>query len=230
MFITIEGIDGSGKSTQAERLTRWLEDYTGRKTIHTFEPGGWPDGKIFREFILSSRNFCAMSELLLFLTDRAEHVDKVIMPELRAGHNVICERWNDSTLAYQSGGHALEISQVKKLIEACNFPVPDVKIFLDISPELALTRINSRKHDNVNAEALRPVYGKNKHVARLEPGCDEHYDKFEAEGLRLMRSVTSFYRSHSDEFMKIDCDNLDIEQTFSAIITKLEANPCVQSR
>ena len=202
MFITIEGIDGAGKSTQAEKLTRWLEDFTGRKTIHTFEPGGWPDGKNFRELILAGKNFCAMSELLLFLTDRAEHVDKVILPELNAGHNVICERWNDSTLAYQSGGHKLEISQVKKLIDACNFPKPDAKILLDISPELALTRIQARNNN----------------------------DKFEAEGLKLMRSVSDFYRSNSSEFIRINCDNLDINQTFSAIITKLEALTCVQSR
>ncbi|MBQ6434461.1 MAG: hypothetical protein IJJ09_00505 [Synergistaceae bacterium] len=74
IFITLEGIDGSGKTTQAEKISQWLEKRTGNKTIHTAEP------YILREFILSNKNFSKMSDLLLFLADRAEHVDKSILP------------------------------------------------------------------------------------------------------------------------------------------------------
>lgn len=200
MFITIEGIDGSGKSTQSLMIARWLEDRTGREIVRTFEPGGWPDGKTLREFILSNGNLCAMSELLLFLADRAEHLHRVIVPSLEAGHHVICERYNDSTLAYQAGGHKLEFQQAMKLIEACEFPEPDVKILLNISPELAMSRIKSRTPD-----------------------------KFESEGLELMKDVAAFYMSHSEEYLTINCDGLSEHEVFSLIISGLEEIIC-QSR
>ena len=197
-FIVIEGIDGSGKSTQAAKVAEWLENFTGLKTISTFEPGGCDTCKKLREFILSSKNFSVLSELLLFLADRAEHVNKKILPELKAGHNVICERYNDSTLAYQSGGHNENLSLTKKLIDSCEFPEPDIKIFLDISPEIAFKRVQERKNLN---------------------------DKFESEGLELMTRVANFYRSCSEEknFIVINCDNLSENEVFSAIITELEA-------
>ncbi|MBQ9418913.1 MAG: dTMP kinase, partial [Synergistaceae bacterium] len=164
LFIVIEGVDGSGKSTQAEKLAKWLEARTGKKTLRTFEPFA------LRDLILGRKDFCAMTELLLFLADRSEHVNKIIKPNINAGNNVICERYNDSTLAYQAGGHAIDISQARNLIEACNFPEPDIKIFLDLSPEIAYSRV--RERHNLN-------------------------DKFEDEGFELVRKVCDFYR---DEF------------------------------
>ena len=199
-FITIEGIDGSGKTTQAGRIADWLKTRTGRETIRTFEPGGWDDGESFREIILH-RNFCAMSELLLFLADRSEHVNRVILPALRQNVNVICERWNESTLAYQAGGHELNPSQVRRIISACSFPEPDMKIFLDIPPEIAVERITSRGN---------------------------RHDKFESEGLILMRNVAKFYRLLADEnpgnFAVIRCEGLSEDDVFAEIIKTLEAN------
>ena len=198
MFITIEGIDGAGKSTQSERLARWLQDYTGRETVRTFEPGGCEECKRLREFILESRNFSPLSELLLFLADRAEHVNKVIAPAILAGHNVICERWNESTLAYQSGGHKLPLNDAQRLIAACAFPEPDAKIFLDVTPEVAASRIASRTKR----------------------------DKFEDEGLALMRKVSAFYRglAEAGELTHIDCDGLSEDEVTAAIVTALEGN------
>ena len=178
LFITLEGIDGCGKTTQAERLSKWLEVRTGNKTIHTAEP------YILREFILSNKNLCAMSDLLLFLADRAEHVDKIILPELHENHNVICERYNESTLAYQNFGH--------EIIKACNFPEPDIKIFLDLSPEIAFSRVRQRVSS----------------------------DKFEAEGLNLMRRVAASYRKL--KMSRIICDNLNEDEVFNAIIEIIE--------
>ena len=200
LFITIEGIDGSGKSTQSERLSKWLEERTGRRTLRTYEPGGWPGGKTFRELILNSEGYSSMTELLMFLADRAEHVKRVILPALRQNQNVICERYNESTLAYQAGGHELNPTQVKRIIRACNFPEPDIKILLDISPELAIERIKQRN-------------GKS--------------DKFEAEGLSLMKAVSTFYRLMAQDdpkkFLRILCDGLSEEEVFAAMKTRLEA-------
>ena len=139
----------------------------------------------------------AMTELLLFLADRSEHVNRVILPALRQGYSVICERWNESTMAYQAGGHELNISHVKRIIRACNFPEPDAKIFLDISPQTAIQRINSRG-------------GKG--------------DKFEAEGLPFMMNVASFYRLIAEDdkqrFIRIPCDDMDESEVFSAITSR----------
>ena len=183
MFITIEGVDGSGKGTQSSKLAEWLETKTGRKTIRTAEP------YVLRELILGNKNLCALSDLLLFLADRAEHVDKVIMPALKANENIICERYNDSTLAYQSAGQALNIDHVKELIAACKFPEPDVKILLDIDPEIAFSRVLARNN---------------------------HNDKFEAEGLRLITKVSDFYRANFTGII-INCDGLDEAQVFKRI-------------
>ena len=196
MFITIEGIDGSGKTTQSGRIADWLTERTGHATIRTFEPGGCEECAELRRVILEGRNFSPEAELLLFLADRAEHVSKVILPAVREGKNVVCERWNESTIAYQSGGHALAPERVKKLILSCDFPEPDAKIFLDVPPETALTRILSRtKHD-----------------------------KFEDEGLLLMRKVSDCYRqlARSGDLMRIDCAGLNEHEVFSAVTSALE--------
>ena len=196
MFITIEGIDGCGKSSQSKRLATWLTNRTNRSTLSTFEPGGYPEGRALRKFILESRNFSPKSELLLFLADRAEHTEKVIAPALLAGHNVICERWNESTIAYQSGGHKLKIQEVRRLIEACDFPEPDAKIWLDISPELAVSRILSRTKR----------------------------DKFEDEGLALMVRVSEAYRALAESGLltRIDCGEADEAEVFAMITAEIE--------
>ena len=202
MFITIEGIDGCGKSSQSKRLATWLTDRTGRTTFSTFEPGGYPEGRALRKFILESRNFSPKSELLLFLADRAEHTKKLIVPVLSLGYNVICERWNESTIAYQSGGHKLDIQEVRRLIEACNFPEPDAKIWLDVPPELAVSRMLSRRKHGIKA-----------------PG-----DKFEEEGLALMQRVSEAYRelAESGQLIRIDCGEADKAEVFAMITAELE--------
>lgn len=191
MFITIEGIDGCGKSTQSLRLAEWLERETHRESVRTFEPGGYPDGMRLREFILRGEKFSPLAELMLFLADRAEHVERVILPAIASGKNVICERWNESTLAYQSGGHKAELGRARELISACKFPKPDAKIFLDVEPEIALSRVIQR----------------------------EKGDKFEDEGLALMRRVAEFYRELADsgELTRIDCGTLNEDEVFAAI-------------
>ena len=187
MFITLEGIDGSGKSTQAKKIGSWLEKRTQSPVILTHEPS------CLRSIILGLRNLCATSEMLLFLADRAEHVEREILPALIAGHSVVCERWNESTLAYQSGGHKLSESKVKELIRACEFPEPDIKIFLDIEPETAMKRVNSRGNK----------------------------DKFEEEGLKLLRDVARSYREMPG-LIRIECGGKSEDEVFREITGHLE--------
>ena len=188
MFITIEGIDGCGKSTQSQKLSEWLEERTHTKTIRTYEPYA------FREVILGSKGISPMSELLLFLADRAEHVNNIILPALHEGYNVICERYNDSTLAYQCGGHGLNVKHVERIIASCQFPEPDVKILLDVNPELAYSRVKQRHNLN---------------------------DKFESEGLSLMKRVSEFYRS-LEGYIVIQCEAMNESEVFANIKTELE--------
>ena len=188
MFITIEGIDGCGKSTQSQKLSEWLEERTHTKTIRTYEPYA------FREVILGSKGISPMSELLLFLADRAEHVNNIILPAIINGHHVICERYNDSTLAYQCGGHGLNVNHVKSIIASCKFPEPDVKILLDVNPELAYSRVKQRHNLN---------------------------DKFESEGLSLMKKVSEFYRI-LEGYIVIQCEAMNESEVFAKIKTELE--------
>ena len=200
MFITIEGIDGCGKSTQAKKLGRWLQAKTGNKTICTFEPGDYPYGKPLRKLILSGERFGSLAELLLFLADRVEHTGEVIAPALRGGYNVICERWNESTLAYQTGRFKVPMTRAKRLISACKLPKPDVKLFLDVDPKVAYIRVLER----------RDRTGK--------------IDGFEREGLSLLYRVSEVYRKLAEEgeLLRIDCNGLNEDEVFTAITEAIE--------
>lgn len=200
MFITLEGIDGSGKSTQAKKLAKWLKAKNGRKTICTFEPGDYPDGNKIRKLILRGEGFVPLAELLLFLADRVEHSGEIIEPALRGNYNIICERWNESTLAYQTGRWKVSMSRAKRLIAACNFPRPDVKLFLDVDPEVAYMRVLQRRRLN------------------------DKLDKFEVKGLDFMIKVCEVYRKLAEEgeLVRIDCNGLNEDEVFSAITEVLE--------
>lgn len=145
MFITIEGIDGSGKSTQAERIFSTLEGSFGySKVLWTREPGDWTGGDQLRQLLLHSNLAHPLSELFLFLVDRCEHVATKILPALNQGKIVLCERYTDSTIAYQSWGRGLPRERLENLFIWSGFPVPDLTLWLDISPELAITRMKDR--------------------------------------------------------------------------------------
>ncbi len=199
LFITIEGIDGCGKSTQSERICEWLTSLNDCETLRTFEPGGWSGGKILREVILRDENFSGMSELFLFLADRAGHVEKKILPALRSGKNVVCERYVDSTIAYQASGHGIE--NVREILSACKFPEPDLTVLLDIAPELAIKRVKNRGENSG--------------------------DKFESEGVKFMRKVRGEYVNLANEnpgrFLKIPVLENDSEsEIFGKIISGIK--------
>lgn len=142
MFVTFEGIDGAGKSTQA----RLLADALGPETVLLREPGGTAAGERLREILKDpDLHLHPRAELLLFLAARAQLVEEVIRPALEAGRDVVCDRFMDSTTAYQGGARGLGIEWAQRLNEeAVAGCVPDRTVLLQVDPELAAGRGEGR--------------------------------------------------------------------------------------
>lgn len=143
MFITFEGVDGSGKSTQVRLTVEYLRGL-GFDVLMTREPGGTPIGDQIRGILLDNMDntdMHARTELLLFCASRAQLVAEVITPHLQRGGIVICDRYVDSTMAYQGYGHGLNLKALKQVLSfATGGLLPDLTIYLDITPEEALRR------------------------------------------------------------------------------------------
>ncbi len=146
LFITFEGADGCGKTTQIELLNKYLQQ-KGFKTLVTREPGAKGLGEKLREILLNYNGEVSPNcESFLFLADRAQHVDCVIKPALKDGVIVLCDRHTDSTVAYQGYGRQLDIEQIKKLNEiAVNGLKPDLTIVFDIDIETSMQRVGKTK-------------------------------------------------------------------------------------
>ena len=156
MFITFEGPEGCGKSTQALLLADHLKE-NGRAVLLTMEPGGTPLGKEIRQLLLhSEKNLEKDSELYLFAADRIEHVKKVIRPALLEDKIVICDRYTDSTLAYQVGGRNISEDLVRYLnMTSSDGLAPDITIMLDVHPEIGLKRaVKKGKADRFEKETV----------------------------------------------------------------------------
>jgi dTMP kinase len=139
-FIVIEGIDGTGKTTQARRLAAWFEAL-GREVVVSREPTDGPWGRKLRESAASGR-LSPADELDYFLKDRKQHVETVIAPALAAGKVVILDRYYFSTMAYQ-GCRGFDPAEIRRLNEAFA-PVPDLLLILDVEVDVALARIGTR--------------------------------------------------------------------------------------
>lgn len=156
MFITFEGPEGCGKSTQAALLAEHLKE-KGVRVWLTHEPGGTLAGQAIRQLLLFSQEPLAPeSELLLFAADRREHVTKVILPALEKGETVICDRFTDSTLVYQIDGSGLPEDLVRYLnMVSAGAALPDLTILLDLPPEIGLERAATKKKtDRYESETL----------------------------------------------------------------------------
>lgn len=154
MFIVLEGIDGCGKTTQSVKLAERLAERLGSgRVVRTYEPGDWRGGARIREFLLNTDFASAWSEFFLFMTDRCEHVARVIEPALADGCVVISDRYNPSTVAYQIYGNAnLPEDTARKLTELpylIGLPEPDVVVLLDIDVAEARRRLESRGKGNL---------------------------------------------------------------------------------
>ena len=200
LFITFEGGDGSGKSTQVSLLSQWLVA-RGHTTLETREPGGTEVGTELRNIILHRKGFLApRAEALLYAADRAHHVFTVVRPALEAGTIVVQDRYLDSSVAYQGAGRVLEEDEVRDLsLWATENLLPDLTVVLDAP-----------------AATLR---------ARIQ-GDNRVYDRLEAEGDEFHERVRQAYRRFAEQ----DPDRLhildatlpvdDIHQLVTSLVAK----------
>jgi len=195
-FITLEGIEGSGKSTQARRLAEFLRERTHREVVATREPGGTDVTQRIRSLLADpSAALDPRAELFLFLADRSHHVATVIGPALARGAIVVCDRYSDSTLAYQgyARGHDLEL--VRDLNAWASYAAtPDLTLWIDCDVEVGLARANKRAGG---------------------PG-----DRFEAEPLRfhekVRRGFTEITAAEPERVLRID-GSRDLDAVLAAI-------------
>lgn len=180
-FITFESLDGAGKTTQLGRAARRLRA-NGFDVLETREPGGSPVGEAAREIVLNMEDMDPRAETFLFLAARAHHVHAAILPALQKGAVVLCDRFMDSTVAYQHGGHGLPLAAIDSMnmfaVEGC---LPDLTLLLDLDAETAARRVQER---------------------------DEKQTRFEEESLAFRRRVREAYLriadSDPDRVKKID--------------------------
>jgi dTMP kinase len=176
MFITFEGPDGSGKTTQVAPLSQFLTQL-GYKVLITREPGGTAIGDQIRQVLADLKNtgMHPRSETLLFLAARAQLVEQVIKPHLAEGHIVLCDRYADSTMAYQGYGHQNDLDQISSLISfATGGLKPDLTLLLDVGVETGLKRkVEGNEWNRLDAYSLefhqrvRQGYAE---LAKAEPG------------------------------------------------------------
>ena len=151
MFVTFEGLDGSGKSTQAELLRARLEG-DGVDVVPTREPGGTELGEGVRELVLHGGHVGAWAEALLYVAARAQLVDEVVRPALERGASVICDRYLDSSIAYQGVARGLGLDRMLELnLAAIGGLVPDRTFLLELDPSEVAARIQ-RHHDRLERE------------------------------------------------------------------------------
>jgi len=146
VFITFEGIDGSGKSTQMRLVGERLRA-DGRAVLETCEPGGTPVGAQVRKILLDSGNqeLCPSAELLLYFASRAQNVEELILPALRSGKIVLSDRFTDSTLVYQGVARGLGVDAVRDLHRiACRDLTPELTLLIDVDLETSLARARER--------------------------------------------------------------------------------------
>lgn len=190
MFITFEGIDGSGKSTQAKLFAQRLSNQYKEEVVLTLEPGGWEDGRVLSRMVRDGGLKHRWSELFLFMLDRCEHVSAVIAPALGDGKIVLCDRYHDSTLAYQSWGRGLPLDVLDLLAHKTGLPVPDITFFFDIPIKTALERASQRSGADV----------------------------FEKEGAPFMERIREGYIALAEReparWVTIECAGCDVEEVF----------------
>ena len=147
-FITLEGIEGVGKTTAIDTVTSFCENYLDKKVINTREPGGTKLAERFRDLLLeeTEEHLTSRTELLLFFAGRAQHISELIEPALQKGYFVISDRFIDATYAYQGGGRGVDLNVIKTLENMVHPNLkPDLTLLLDAPLDVCAKRVNSRK-------------------------------------------------------------------------------------
>ncbi len=187
MFITFEGIDGCGKSTQLKLLSKYFISQ-GKEVLCLREPGGLPLSEDIRSILLNSEEHInPITELLLFEASRSHLVEHIIEPSLKAGKIILCDRYFDSTTAYQGYGRGIDLDLIHKLNDIATMGrIPDITILLDVDYDEAMKRSKKRTHD------------------RIETSGKEFYLKL-IDGFRELadKSPERFIKIYSDEEIPI---------------------------
>ena len=208
MFITLEGIEGSGKTSQMGRLQQFLED-RGVECVSTRQPGGTRIGENIRTILLDPSNSALVpsAELLLYMADRAQHIFELIRPNLEAGKTVICDRYFDATLVYQGFARELNLELIRQLHKLLFDDLkPDITLLLDLSPQTGLARAweqlstgqRAGRESRFEAEAIafhEKVRAGYLELARLEPDriqiidAAQTYDQVFADISKILSSM-----------------------------------------
>jgi dTMP kinase len=153
MFVSFEGLDGCGKTTQARLLSRELEE-TGVEVVLTREPGGTPLGERIRDLVLHGDHVAPWAEAALYAAARAQHVEELIRPALARGATVVCDRYVDSSVAYQGAGRELGVEEVLGLnLTAVGGLLPNLTFLVEIDIDTALARVGDKGDRIERAEA-----------------------------------------------------------------------------
>ena len=212
MFITLEGIEGSGKTTQIMRLAEFLED-KGVDCVTTRQPGGTLIGENIRSILLDPANSALepLAELLLYMADRAQHINELIRPALKNGKTVVCDRYFDATLVYQGFARGLSIELIGQLHQLLFDDLkPDVTLLLDLPPQVGLERAwrqlnngqRSGHESRFEAEAVafhEKVRAGYLELARLEPERFRIIDAVQPQNqvFAAMRKIVSSFLKQS---------------------------------
>ncbi|KXS45828.1 MAG: dTMP kinase [Candidatus Frackibacter sp. T328-2] len=205
LFITLEGPEGAGKSTQIDLLASYLLK-KGYQVVKTREPGGTKVGDRIREVLLDDKlhNLQPKTELMLYSASRVQHVIEVIKPALGEGKVVLCDRFSDATLAYQGCGRQLNMELIKRLnLMSTTGLQPDITFILDIKPEVGLQRARDLAQDN------------------SEKGVG---DRIEKEKISFHQRVRNGYldlAKQEDRFEVIDAHQ-DVETIFKRLVNRIE--------
>lgn len=186
-FITFEGIDGCGKTTQAQLLAAYLRE-KGHTVLETREPGGTSIGTALRAILqdAANRGMTPLSELLLYLADRVQHLAETIRPALARGETVVCDRFHDATVAYQHHGRGLDFGSVAPLIEReIAITPPDLTFWLDVSLGTARERLTRRGASGTGPEA------------RIEGEAEAFHE-------RVRGGYAALHRQHPRRIVRVD--------------------------
>lgn len=212
MFITLEGIEGSGKTTQVEHIRRFLQS-NDIDIFVTREPGGTDLGRKIRSILLDpgSSEMTPTAEMLLYTADRAQHIRQVILPALQAGRIVLCDRYFDATLVYQGYARGLDIKSIRTLHELmCDNVAPEITLLFDLPPETGLSR------------AWKQIHNGERHGNET---------RFETEAVDFHRKVRRGYlelaRQEPDRFIIIDAgqDEMAVRSQVFSVLRKHVLEP-----